>query len=82
MVRDYDPRTLRRMDILLRWTIKDTSGKTLWLETICGSAEHEPRAKLKPGEDILSFTALLKALVETSVKDAAMQSATKMSAAP
>lgn len=56
----------RMMVVSLEWTVRDLSGKTVWLETVQGSAK--------------DFN--WKRMVEDSVKDAAKQSASKMSSAP
>jgi hypothetical protein len=61
--------------VTLEWNVKDTSGRTVWMASVQGSAKHG-RA---------SVFAMKKAAVltlEESAKDAAGQSATKMAAAP
>jgi hypothetical protein len=63
------------MVVLLEWTVKDLSGKTVWFETVQGSA--------KGGQgNLFTYKGDLRRLVEDSVKDAAQQSASKMSSAP
>ena len=65
----------REMVVLLEWTVKDKAGTTLWLETVQGSAKHHMGNAFTHGKNV-------KLIAEDSVKDAAEQSATKMSAAP
>jgi len=63
------------MVVLLEWTVKDLSGKIVWLETVQGSA--------KGGQgNLFTYKGDLRRIVEDSVKDAAKQSANKMSSAP
>ncbi len=65
----------REMVILLEWTVKDRSGKTVWIETVQGSAKHHMGNAFTHGKNV-------KLIVEDSVKDAAEQSASKMSSSP
>ena len=65
----------REMVVLLEWTVKDESGKTVWIETVQGSAKHHMGNAFTYGKN-------LKLIVNDSVKDAAEQSAFRMSAAP
>ena len=82
MIMDSNPQIIRQMDVLLEWTVSDSSSAhTLWLETIYGSAKHEYGDKLSAEQD-LSGKSVLTSLLENSIRDAAVQSAIKMSAAP
>jgi len=65
----------REMVVLLEWTVKDNSGKTVWIETVQGSAKHHMGNMFTHGKN-------MKLVVTDSVKDAAEQSASKMSASP
>jgi hypothetical protein len=65
----------REMVVLLEWTVKDKSGKTVWLETVQGSSKHHMGNAFTHGKNV-------KLIVEDSVKDAAQQSAIKMSSSP
>lgn len=61
----------REMDVLLEWTVKDPSGKTVWIETVQGSSKHHMGNLFTHGKN-------LKLIVKDSVQDAAEQSASKM----
>jgi len=65
----------REMDVFLEWTVKDMSGKTVWIETVQRSAKHHMG-------NLFTHKKNLKLIVEDSVKDAAEQSASKMSSSP
>jgi hypothetical protein len=65
----------REMIVLIEWTVKDQSGKTVWIETVQGSAKHHIG-------NMITYKKNLKLIVEDSMKDAAAQSASKMSSAP
>lgn len=65
----------RKMIVLLEWTVKDSSGKTVWLETVQGSATGH-------GGTIGRVSKNRKRVVALAVKDAAEQSATKMQSSP
>jgi hypothetical protein len=65
----------REMIVLLEWTVKDRSGKTVWIETVQGSSKHHMGNTFTHGKNV-------KLIVEDSVKDAAEQSASKMSSSP
>ncbi len=65
----------REMIVVLEWTVKDASGKTVWIETVQGSAQHHLGNMATYGKN-------LKLILNDSVKDAAKQSAVKMSASP
>ena len=60
----------REMVIVLEWTVKDSSGKTVWIETVQGTAKHHMG-------NMFTFKKNQKLIVTDSVKDAAAQSATK-----
>ena len=65
----------REMIVLLEWTVKDRSGKTVWIETVQGSSKHHMGNTFTHGKNV-------KLIVEDSAKDAAEQSASKMSSSP
>jgi hypothetical protein len=65
----------REMVVLLEWTVTDRSGKTIWIETVQGSAKHHMGNAFTHNKN-------LKLIVEDSVRDAAEQSASKMSSSP
>ena len=65
----------REMVVLLEWTVTDRSGKTVWIETVQGSAKHHMGNSFTHNKN-------LKLIVEDSVRDAAEQSANKMSSSP
>jgi hypothetical protein len=62
----------RELVVLLEWTVKDRSGKTVWIETVQGTAKHHMGNAFTHGKNE-------KLIVEDAVKDAAEQSASKMS---
>lgn len=61
----------REMVLLLEWTVKDRSGKTVWLETVQGSARHSMG-------NAFTMNKNLDRMVQDAMKDAAEQSASKM----
>jgi len=65
----------RELIVLLEWTVKDKSGKTVWIETVQGSAKHGMGNAFTHGKD-------MELITKDSVKDLAQQSATKMGASP
>ena len=65
----------REMDVFLEWTVKDISGKTVWIETVQGSSKHHMG-------NVFTHNKNLKLIVMDSVKDAAEQSASRMSSSP
>ena len=65
----------REMDVFLEWTVKDMSGKTLWIETVEGSSQHHMG-------NLFTHSKNVKLIVRDSIKDAAELSARKMSASP
>jgi hypothetical protein len=66
----------RPLVVLLQWTAKDASGKTVWIETVAGSSKNHN------GNVFTQSKKNLKSIVEDSVKDMAQESAAKMKAAP
>ncbi|HWG17717.1 MAG TPA: hypothetical protein VN678_07635 [Acidobacteriaceae bacterium] len=65
----------REMDVFLEWTVKDASGKTIWLQTVQGTSKHHEGNVFTHSHDVTL-------LARDSVKDVAAQSAAKMEAAP
>jgi hypothetical protein len=65
----------REMVVLVEWTVKDKSGKTVWIETVQGSAKHH-------SGNMWTYKKNLKLIVGDSVKNMAEQSASKMSSSP
>ena len=63
----------RELVLLVEWTAKDRSGKTLWLETVQGSAKHHIG-------NTFTYKKNLKLIVKDSSKDLAAQSADRISA--
>lgn len=61
----------REMDVFLEWTVKDMSGKTVWIETVQGSSRHHMG-------NVFTHSKNVKLIVRDSIKDAAEQSASKM----
>lgn len=77
-VNSTDPkslRTKREMVVLLEWTVKDKSGKTVWLETVQGSATHVVGHGLR----VSSIPVYLALTIEDLMRNAAELSASKMS---
>jgi hypothetical protein len=62
--------------VVVEWTVKDPAGKTVWFQTVQGTAT----AKGRPNGTISKKD--MKILVDAAVEDAARQSAAKMSSAP
>jgi len=65
----------RKLDVYLQWTAKDASGKTVWVETVQGSASHRAGT-------LFSYNKNFKLMVSDAVEDLASQSAAKMLASP
>jgi hypothetical protein len=65
----------RELVVLVEWTVRDQSGKVVWLETVQGSAKRHIGNAFTHGSN-------LKHIVEDSVQDMAEQSAAKMSSSP
>jgi hypothetical protein len=62
----------RELVVIVEWTVRDRSGKAIWLETVQGSAQRHIGNAFTHGSN-------LKHIVEDSVQDVAEQSAAKMS---
>ena len=65
----------RELVVLVEWTVRDQTGKTVWVETVQGSAKHHMG-------NTFTYQKNLKKIVTESVQDMANQSAAKMLAAP
>ena len=65
----------RELNVFLQWTVKDMSGKTLWIGTAQGSAKHHMG-------NTFTYKKNLRLIVNDAVKDLASQSANKISASP
>lgn len=65
----------REMVVMIEWTVKDNTGKTVWLETVQGSAKHHQG-------NLFTFRKNQGLIVTDSMKAAAAESANKMSASP
>ena len=65
----------RELVVLVEWTVKDKAGKTVWVETVEGSAKHHMGNAFTHGKNV-------KKIIEDSVEDMAKQSASKMSSSP
>lgn len=63
----------RELVLVLQWTGKDAAGKTVWIDTVQGSARHHIG-------NTFTYKKNLKLIVNDSSKDLAAQSAAKMSA--
>jgi hypothetical protein len=63
----------RELYIWLEWTLKDRSGKTVWIETVQSSGRHRIAVKVKKDT---------RAIVAESVKHVAEESVNKISSAP
>ena len=65
----------RDLVVVVDWTVRDQSGKAIWVETIQGEAKrHQGNA--------FTYGSNLKHIVQESVEDMAEQSAAKMSSSP
>jgi hypothetical protein len=65
----------RELVVQVEWTVRDQSGKAIWIETVQGSSKRHIGNAFTYGSN-------LKHIVQDSVQDMAEQSAAKMSAAP
>ncbi|PYP85810.1 MAG: hypothetical protein DMG65_19925 [Candidatus Angelobacter sp. Gp1-AA117] len=65
----------RELVVMIEWTVKDSAGKTVWLETVQGSAKHHMG-------NLFTHKKNQELIVTDSVKAAATESASKMSASP
>jgi hypothetical protein len=69
--------------VFLEWTLKDRSGKTIWLETVQGHAKDIIGKKNQDGELVYGdFMMVMSQTVKDAVRDLARQSASKMAASP
>ncbi|MGD0292741.1 MAG: hypothetical protein ABSB30_02700 [Terracidiphilus sp.] len=76
--------TYAEVVVLLEWTVKDRSGKTVWFETVQGHAkdttpEKDVNGKFIKGE---AWIVIPNHAVKDAVKDLALQSANRMAASP
>ena len=58
----------RELVVYLQWTAKDKSGKTVWVETVQGSAKHRVGS-------LFTYNKNLKLIVGDTIRDVAAQSA-------
>jgi len=65
----------RELTVIIEWTARDKTGKTVWIETIQGSAKRHQGNLFTAGSN-------LKHIVQDSVKDVAEQAVTKIEASP
>jgi hypothetical protein len=65
----------RELVVLVEWTVRDQSGRVVWIETVQGSATRH-------GGNAFTYRGNLKHIVKDSVQDMAEQSAAKMSSSP
>jgi len=65
----------RELVVQVEWTVRDQSGKAIWIETVQGSSKRHIGNAFTYGSN-------LKHIVQDSVQDMAEQSAAKMSSAP
>jgi hypothetical protein len=63
------------LDLLLQWTAKDASGRTVWLETVQGSAKHHVG-------NVFTARKNMRLIISDAVKNLAVQSASKISLSP
>ena len=65
----------RELDVQVEWTVRDQSGKVIWIETVEGSAKRH-------AGNAFTYGSNKKHIVNDSVEDMAEQSAAKMSSSP
>jgi hypothetical protein len=65
----------RELVVLVEWTVRDQSGKAIWIDTVQGSAKRHMGNAFTYGSN-------KKHILEDSVRDMAEQSAAKMSSSP
>ena len=65
----------RELVVLVEWTVRDQSGKAIWIDTAQGSAKRHMGNAFTYGSN-------KKHILEDSVRDMAEQSAAKMSSSP
>jgi hypothetical protein len=61
----------RELIVILEWTVKDASGKTIWIETVTGSSKHHIG-------NMFTYRKNVRLIIKDSVRYAAQQSAGKM----
>ena len=65
----------RELDVQVEWTVRDQTGKLVWVETVEGSAKRH-------AGNAFTYGSNKKHIVNDSVEDMAEQSAAKMSTSP
>jgi len=65
----------RELTVLLEWTVKDRSGRTIWIETVQGSGKNH----MGNG---FTYSSDLKEIIRYAVQDLARQSVVAMEASP
>lgn len=65
----------RELVVVMEWTVRDQSGKAIWIDTVQGSAKRHIGNAFTHGSN-------LKHIVQESVQDMAEQSAARISNAP
>ncbi len=65
----------RELTVLLEWTVKDRSGRTVWIETVQGSGKNH----MGNG---FTYKTDLKEIIQYAVQDLAQKSAAAMDASP
>jgi hypothetical protein len=65
----------RELTVLIEWTARDKSGKTVWIETIQGTAKRHMGNAFTHGSNV-------KHIVEDAVKDVGEQAVAKIEASP
>jgi len=65
----------RELTVLLEWTVKDKSGRTVWIETIQGSGKNHMGNSFTYKKD-------LKEIIEYAVQDLAQKSVVAMDSSP
>jgi hypothetical protein len=76
--------TYAEVVVLLEWTVKDRSGKTVWLETVEGHAKDTTPEKGANGKYVKgeAWVVIPNHAVKDAVDDLAQKSASKMAASP
>jgi hypothetical protein len=67
------PSSQRRLVITLEWTIQNSAGRPIWLQTVQGSSQHK--------QGLFVTKKGMTALVDAAIDDLAEQSVSKMSSA-
>lgn len=65
----------RELTVLLEWTVKDKSGRTVWIETVQGSGKNHIG-------NAFTYKTDLKEIIHYAVKDLAHKSVAEMDASP